>query len=964
MRIEQGSGSESIQWNREAKTEKQTRGQLKAVSDLEIFENLRTIQIKDPTYAKSSEESAFPSEKEDHGTDIRLQMETIANTMSTEDYSRLLNDGYQPDDMDCETLVTVVDKIKIALAKGGKDVSDLGTGLSKEELLAAGETVVSVNMLHQAFEAKDIPATKTNMSEGLEAMDRAAQIRDLSRGSMAYLLKNKMDPTIENVTKAVFSGSSDVTAMGQGKELEAQVERVISEAGYEVTESLRQDGNWMLQNEIALTDESFQKLQELKEITFPIELEMLTKSIADTVAAGSRPKDTLILYSSSLEERADSFLRNLHSDAAFLNETNADSEHADAEVRTTAEVTTESTILEITQQRQLEEVRLLMTKQACIQMLKQGIEVDTLPLEELIDQLKEQEISYYASLLREDTDSLNSKAAMLVETDKAITQIKQAPVYLLADPDIRRSSLFELKDKASVLTAAATIASSSYEAMMTEPRKDLGDSLQKAFGAIDSLLSEIGEESSQENQRAVRALAYNHMEINQESVAQVKEADALVQKVFRNLNPVVVLEMIRNGQNPMEMSLQELNQAAEAISEESGREDEKFSQFLWKLDQNGEITEEERSGYIGVYRLLHQIEQSDGAAVGAVIAKGMEMNLSNLLTAVRSTKKTGSEFLVDDTFDGMKASSKDSITDQIQRAFIQSKVSEAKEILSQLSQSETNEYLKEQTEIFDKAVKSEQEIYQLLAKYDTPVTANYLQAASRFINQRNKTFSSLFESNGSNSVTEEDFTALRDEILRRFSDAMESPEELAKAQNDLAEVAENVMKTMISESEDVTSLNLKEMKLSKMQVSIMQKMNKDEVYTIPVIVEGKMTEVSLKIVRGKEEKGKVDIFFDSEQAGKVAASLEVNNDEIRAWISCDSKEQQEKFQQELTDEVLSERFGESTTAFFAQEEKVSASSFYNTDSGSEPEEEQNTNQTRRLYHLAKEFLGLLSKSAA
>ena len=52
------------------------------------------------------------------------------------------------------------------------------------------------------------------------------------------------------------------------------------------------------------------------------------------------------------------------------------------------------------------------------------------------------------------------------------------------------------------------------------------------------------------------------------------------------------------------------------MDEENGAENsqEKFAKFLWKLDRTQEITETERQSFIGIYRLIHQVEAGDGAA--------------------------------------------------------------------------------------------------------------------------------------------------------------------------------------------------------------------------------------------------------------------------------------------------------------------------------------------------------------
>ena len=64
------------------------------------------------------------------------------------------------------------------------------------------------------------------------------------------------------------------------------------------------------------------------------------------------------------------------------------------------------------------------------------------------------------------------------------------------------------------------------ESLMTEPRKDLGDKISKAFRNIDDILSDLGLETNEENRRAVRILGYNRMQINNDNINAIKAADS------------------------------------------------------------------------------------------------------------------------------------------------------------------------------------------------------------------------------------------------------------------------------------------------------------------------------------------------------------------------------------------------------------------------------------------------------
>lgn len=189
-------------------------------------------------------------------------------------------------------------------------------------------------------------------------------------------------------------------------------------------------------------------------------------------------------------------------------------------------------------------------------------------------------------------------------------------------------------------------AGERYETLMTAPRSDLGDSIRKAFSNVDDILTDMSLEKTSENQRAVRILAYNSMEITPENIEKVKEADRQVSAVVDRLTPKNVLQMIRDGVNPLEKTFNELESYFSQNPQSYEKEAEHYSRFLYQLERKKDVTEEERKAYIGIYRMVHQIEREDGAAVGAVVNTGAELQFSTLLTAARSRRASHMDWKV------------------------------------------------------------------------------------------------------------------------------------------------------------------------------------------------------------------------------------------------------------------------------------------------------------------------------
>ena len=127
----------------------------------------------------------------------------------------------------------------------------------------------------------------------------------------------------------------------------------------------------------------------------------------------------------------------------------------------------------------------------------------------------------------------------------------------------------------------------------------------------------------------------------------------------------------------------ELEEYFEGLPEEYQDASESYSRFLYGLERKHEITQEERESYIGIYRLIRQIEKGDGAAVGALVNTQAQLHFSNLLSAVRSGRFKTLDARVGEELGAVTELVRkgESISDQIGRAF----AAEARNALTEVS---------------------------------------------------------------------------------------------------------------------------------------------------------------------------------------------------------------------------------------------------------------------------------------
>lgn len=924
-----------------------------------------SFQAKEVTYLNPAKEEkkTIIDEIEQSGSmdagERKAQMAVLAETTSPEDYKKMQEEGFSLDDTTSNKIVTVTDKIKAQLAKAGVDISAFGDDLDLEQLAQITGSPELAAQIADSLREADLPLTDDNFKQIAETVDMADSLSSLDDGAVKYLIDNQLEPTVQNIYFARHSASAGYMPAEQQdiSSFLPQVKNVIASAGLEVNDDTIATSKWMLENDIPLTKENLTYAQALRQTELTTSAENVAALAAEAVSEGKSAQDAVILSGYTWMEQAQNAVDTVENatdeDLVYIVEKGLpltlDSLREAAANRVSGSTVqdadgnyTQKGQQLLTARRQLEEIRLAMTAKANYRLLKQGISIDTEPLVKLVEQLKDQENEYYRNLLMsEGVDATKEQVELFGEVDKKVTDMRYVPAYVLGMKDADVSTINGLHEAGTELKTSFEKASRQYETLMTAPRADLGDSIQKAFRNVDDILNDLGMELTDENRRAVRILGYNSIDITQDSVLTMKAADEEVQRVFKNMTPAVVTQMIKRGINPLEMDFTSLNQEAESIkSEELGGEDNrKFSEYLWKMEQNHEISEEERSSYIGIYRLIRQVENTDGAAIGALIQQGAPLTMKNLLTAVRSEKRSSKmDYSVDYNFEGVSGTSKgSSITDQIEAAYQNNCLKDASELLTperakvlfeqdmewenmtpeelkavltqageQADESSIDaDYAKEQLAQLEQAANADESIYRILDKYDIPNTVSNVLAMESMLNQRNQMFRKIFGSstsdhNGDDQVDAEDLEAIKQELLEEFGEAVSEPADMAVAQEKLGELAENVMKTMIN-SDHVTSLDVRDMKMLSAQLSVNSILAKEEQYAVPVMVNDELMNVSVKIVRGVDKKGIVDIMMESELRGKIAATFQAKEDGIHGLIATDSEETAELFKGQTQD---------------------------------------------------------------
>lgn len=919
-------------------------------------------------------------------SDYRIVM---SNCMSDEDFSRLLEEGTHPGNTDIETVVTIVDTIKAEMAKSGNMVAGYNDDLDKETLKEITGNEAFANKIASSFDKKDIPLTKENVEMAKDIYDRVSEMGSVSEDAKKYLVENNLEPTADNLYKAVFSVKTGNSRQSKGyfandmqgyysqkaevfnwANLQPQMEKVIENAGYQVTDDTLMDSMWIIKNGIPFTEDSFDIFEKIKNVNLVQEDNSIMDAIATAIADGKPAKEAVFSNTTTMMEKAVmsyEALNDVTNQAVDLcvenNQTLNIRNLSYWQTQINANVNLGKTVSEsmsqaLTQEKAkgylaLEEARLQMSVEANYRLLKSGYQIDVADLTDLVMNLKDANAQRAQVLFGEgDEIVLNAKQSLFNETVEKVGRIPELPATTVAmfTARLHEFTLNNVYETGTALLESYKKANRSYETMMTTVRPDLGDSIKKAFRNVDDILADMEYAINEENRKAVRTLGYNNIPLTDENIEKVIDANRQVGNVLDKLTPAAIMKMIREGQNPLEMQMKEVEQyLIDNAASLDGSEGEKFSSYLYQLEQNHEISDAEREAYIGVCRLLHQINKSDGGAVGSLLGSKAEINFKNLLTAVRSKNKGHINMVLDENTGVFEGNMEHfhSISAQIERAF-------ANQMKSLKGYEETAvKYEKEMLSDIQNLNRVSDNIISHLLQNELPVTADNLFAANALMNMEYQVFGKIAKRLKDADANQE-FSEF-EKACEDFRDTFDSEEKAGKGVMDFTKKVQELLTSDTLENE-AKAIDIKELNLLHKQIGMVRNFASNREYQVPVYLNGEFTTIHLTLVRDDGEMGTVNVSMETKEYGTIGGKFTQNEGFVEGYLACENgfdTQTKEMFTNSFA-KGLSEANLQGRRLSFVKSQDVKPEKFGSEGAGKQIRSEKA--DTKTLYAVAKVFI--------
>ncbi len=865
-------------------------------------------------------------------------LDKISNKMSASDYERLSQEGISLETYGLEQLERALERIKTQrndkIGQLEQQVEKLNQDVETTRKIGKSD-ILNDPVLRKIVEklmSSDMPVTQDNVLQMAKAMSMLEAVSRMSDSASSYLIKNELSPTIENIYKAVYSSDSSPVLNREETyiQLKDSIESIIKAENMQNEEEARLIAKWLLNSNLPITADNIIYKSSLNQLDKKINTEVIIQNAIEELRHGNRPESANILYDKKAEYEEIVKSIDLIQDATIdkavakqQKEQSSISIHSLLQIQTRSEqselatlTNMQSELASLTVKRQLEEIRLKLTYEASWSLSSKGIKVETEKLSRIVEELRKLESEYYQNLMKEVSEGTPSEVSLLQATQEAVQSAKQSCAYILAETfSLRHSiSLAEFNEVATTSLTRSQQAETSYEALMTAPRRDMGDSIQKAFASVDSHLNQLGLDITQSNQRAIRILGYNNMELTIENVVAMKAYDAKVNELLNNLSPSITATMIKDGVNPLHMPMDELNEVILSYRKELGNQEEvRYSEFLVELEDNNKITPKEREAYIGIYRLLHQIEASDGAAIGALAKSGKELTLSNLLTEVRIRRHGEVDVAINDETE-IKTSTgyKNSITESINTYYdeltnynksivrsVNEKMSptilseiaqqqgtdindipleQMKEVLQEKSSSQYKQQIAERIQDIQELAKVSKEYISFLNSYEEIDHIRNLEAVKYSIENN----AGLYEQVNKKLETEhkDKIKKASDKFIKILDSKETLKEEFQAFSDELTDSLKSLVWTDSMSSEEVKDIN-RMCDMLKLNANLSQK----EYYNIPIPMNESIVNMNLTVIHNSESKGRIRIQLPMDGIGNVTVQASIDNHEFKGYIT-------------------------------------------------------------------------------
>ena len=540
----------------------------------------------------------FPESHQQNLAAHQISMKNLKELMIHKDYAQAPENP-----MDATALAAdraeLARKVNEAVAKLSRSINRItanAQGAAVAQLAASGVNIdkISIPLLDNV--TSQLEAAKAAKSPQLmdELHNKLNSVMDMSDDQIARALKSGADLTLDNLYIFKHSGTVETEAALTDKDwqhLQKDVAKFFEREGIEPKAENLARARFLLENDISLDIENFNRLIFLNDIEGNVDMDVLLDQalVLDYTGKGIGGLD---VYKP--------------------------------------------------EQMKMAETRLMMSYEANLPLIGTQLEIDLNPQIEALKELKARAGELLGALQEVNLDGENSRRTML-DTFKSIFTLPFANFDIFAQL-IKSDGRLNPEDakRFNLANLESLITSSAYEANATVASLKYGDVFAKVAEQFAPLLAELGLPGDDDSIRAAKILSMNNLDINAENLLAIKDVDAKLARVQSHLHPRMAARMIAEGMNPGAMNIDELLEHMARFDNDFGTNDnEKLARHIVEMDRAGEMDDALRQQVIEIYQMLHKISKNGGAGIGFAVNAGVELTLQSLMDFSKNFNLSG-----------------------------------------------------------------------------------------------------------------------------------------------------------------------------------------------------------------------------------------------------------------------------------------------------------------------------------
>jgi len=716
------------------------KNEIGAMNHNPILESVNLNEIK-KTITTTDNPLQYSKQLDNHIQHAIAQVETILGSFSDETINAIISDNFDTTKMTIDLLYQVghsnrIDK-KIALdndvdrsvkiSVNEEKIQKLIDEMNSNNILKKVEADTLLSITKELVNNEIKPELK-NVEKLIHFTEKVDNIKNMSPKDIVQFLSSNKDSTIGELYKSLFVSSKtvkkDVISEQDYQQIEAEVKKIVETAftNENVNRQEVQDiAKALVKKGIPIDERAIETIRYILspgkiEETIRIGVHQMMKqekldnyevansTLNNEVASIEEIKEFTNLVQQVTHKEVESVVLqnrkvNFHElelkiEEIKIQEVKQQDNRQESEVQKEIQPTEEQQKIINKNTEDLQIIRYQMTYKAAMRLSIQGVDLKHTNLDMIRGRIESFELIHVDDKkvleVTKETESIGE--AILSPKESAVLEVKKH-MALISGSSTRAIALAALSSEEQTvsepevnslakLARMTAVGADRYDELRTKPRADLGDRIEKAFSNIDDILDDLKLEKTVFNQRAVGILGRNEMPITVENIEKVKQVDIPLQELFNKLMPEHIKTMV---DQKIDIINEPIDLLADFVKGETSlvQKDvnEEVAKHILTMLKTGELTQEKKDGLIGIYRMIHTIEGSKGAAVGYLVNNELPVTLENLFDAAKIIRQTSkSEHMINteinDEFGKVESIVREglSIKEQIQSGYLEKEI--------------------------------------------------------------------------------------------------------------------------------------------------------------------------------------------------------------------------------------------------------------------------------------------------